>query len=87
MSPDAKWAIHTYSSAANVPVIDLVSLPDHKVVRAFVNNSKLQATVNAVAMGDMEFFQVVTDEGVRLDGSLIKPPHFEASQEQSLITI
>ena len=85
MSPDAKWAIHTYSSAARVPVIDLVSLPDHKVVRTFVDNSKLQAIVDAVAMGDMEFFQVVTDEGVTLDGSLIKPTHFDASKKYPVL--
>ena len=33
MSPDAKWAIHTYSSFGAPNTIDLVSLPDHKVVR------------------------------------------------------
>lgn len=85
MSPDSRWAIHTYSSANRAPTIDLVSLPDHRVVRTFVDNRRLQETVDAVEMGEMEFFQVETADGITLDGSIIKPTHFEADREYPVL--
>ncbi len=30
ISPDCRWAFHTYSRSGHIPVIDLVSLPDGK---------------------------------------------------------
>ena len=33
ISPDCRWAFHTYLRSGHVPVVDLVSLPDAKRVR------------------------------------------------------
>ncbi|MFT5143591.1 MAG: dipeptidyl-peptidase-4 [Rhodothermales bacterium] len=85
VSPNGLWAIHTYSSTERAPIIDLVSLPDHRVVRTFVDNVRLQSALDAVRMSAMEFFQVETADGVTLDGSLIKPSDFDPSKKYPVL--
>ena len=45
VSPDARWAFHTYSHFDSPSVIDLVQLPSHRVVRTLVDNAKQRAAV------------------------------------------
>ena len=33
MSPDAKWALHTFSTFDTPPVYSMVELPNHRVAR------------------------------------------------------
>jgi hypothetical protein len=40
-SPDAQWAMHTYSTFTNPPVVELVRLPEHQVVRRLADNLEL----------------------------------------------
>ncbi len=45
ISPDGKWAFHTFSTFDRPPVTELVSLPDHKVARALEANEELARKV------------------------------------------
>ena len=45
ISPDAHWAFHSVSTFDSPGQSDLVSLPDHKVVRVFNDNAALKAKV------------------------------------------
>ena len=47
--PTAGGRSTRYSSFGTPPVVDLVTLPDHKVVRTLVDNAKLKAAVGALA--------------------------------------
>jgi dipeptidyl-peptidase 4 len=85
ISPGARWAIHTYQSADTPPVIDLVSLPDHRVLRTFADNETLRQTVAGLRMGPREFFQVTTRDGVTMDGYVIKPSDFDPSLEYPVL--
>ena len=85
ISPDGKWAIHTYSTFRRPPVIDLVSLPDHKVVRTLVDNAKLAAKVEALKPVATEFFRVAVEDGTELDGYCLKPPGFDPSKRYPLL--
>ena len=42
MSKDGRWAFHTYSRFGQPPVIELVRLPEHKVVRVLADNASLR---------------------------------------------
>ena len=42
--PTRRWAFHTYSTFGVPPVIDLVRLPDHEVVRTLVDERRAQRT-------------------------------------------
>jgi dipeptidyl-peptidase-4 len=77
-SPDAKWAIHTWSTFGEPPRIELVSLPEHEVVRTLEGNERLRGTVGRLERGEMEFFKVDVGEGVELDGYLMTPPNFDS---------
>jgi len=85
ISPDSKWAFHTYSAFGTPPVIELVSLPDHRVVRTIVDNAKLRATVAAIKKRPSEFFRIDIGDGVELDGWCIKPPDFDAKKRYPLL--
>tara|TARA_R110002049_G_scaffold27321_2_gene94070 strand:+ start:175554 stop:177902 length:2349 start_codon:yes stop_codon:yes gene_type:complete len=85
ISPDAKFAIHTQSSASKVPVTQLVSLPDHQAIRTLVANDGLQEKVDALGISPPEFFQVDIGDGVSLEAWCIKPPDFDSSQSYPLL--
>jgi dipeptidyl-peptidase 4 len=85
VSPDGKWAIHTYSTFDTPPIINLVSLPDHKVARTFVDNAATRAKLAALKGTPGEFFRVDIGDGVALDGWAIKPPGFDPSKKYPLL--
>ena len=85
ISPDGHWAFHTYSKFDDPGISDLVSLPDHISVRVFQTNADLKAKVSPLLCGRTELFQVDIGEGVKLDGWLIKPSHFDETKKYPLI--
>jgi dipeptidyl-peptidase-4 len=85
ISPDAHWAFHSYSKFDEPGVSDLVALPDHKVVRVFQDNAELKTNVAPILAGRTEMFQVDVGDGVKLDGWLIKPSHFDESKKYPII--
>lgn len=85
VSPDAKWAIHTYSNFGTPPTIDLVSLPDHKVTRVLAANEPLKKTVSQLAKTPFEFFQVDIGDGVELDAYMIKPHDFDPTKKYPVL--
>ena len=81
ISPNAKWAIHTYSKAGVPPTISLISLPDHKTVRMLAENKELKEKVAKIDRNETEFFQVKADDGVILDCYMIKPVGFDPNKK------
>lgn len=72
-SPDARWALHTYSSFTQPPVVELVRFPDHAVVRVPEDNRKLRAKVAALRAPEAGFLRVDIGDGVLLDVWSLKP--------------
>jgi len=85
ISPDARFAIHTYSTFDRPPVVDLVRLPSHQVVRVLEDNAALAAAVAPLTTPPVEFFQVDIGDGVRLDGWMLKPRNFDPSKKYPLL--
>jgi dipeptidyl-peptidase-4 len=85
ISPDGRWALHTFSSADVPPRVDLVSLPDHKVVRTLADNSALSAKAAPLLTPHTEFFTVDVGGSVVLDGSMIAPVGFDRSKRYPAI--
>jgi dipeptidyl-peptidase-4 len=80
IAPNSSWAFHTFSTMGSPPVVDLVHLPDHRTVRTLAANANVIANVKALDIKEPEFFKVDAGDGVTLDGWMIKPPNFDASQ-------
>jgi dipeptidyl-peptidase-4 len=84
MSGNARWALHTFESAANPPVISLVEVKCHKVVRVMEENSGIKASLESLGLNPKEFIKADIGEVV-LDGWMIKPPGFNADRKYPVI--
>jgi dipeptidyl-peptidase-4 len=67
------------------PATDLVSLPDHRVVRTLVDNAALKEKLAAQGNPPAEFFTVDVGGGVALDGWMMKPKTFDPSRTYPLL--
>jgi len=76
-----KWAFHTYSSATNPPVTELVTLPEHKVLRVMVDNEVLKQKMDWLPTQPKEFLQLDIGNGVVMDCWMIKPSDFDPSRK------
>lgn len=85
ISPDGNWAFRTWSTFEQPPVTELVSLPDHKVVRVLSDNKMLKGRLATLDQPSTEFFRVPADTDVQLDGWCIKPPDFDSSKRYPLL--
>lgn len=85
ISPDCRWAIHTYSRFDVPPRTDVVSLPDHRTVRTLVDNATLAGKIAPHATQPVEFLKVEVGDGVVLDGYLLKPRSFDASKKYPVL--
>jgi dipeptidyl-peptidase 4 len=81
ISPDGRWAFHTYSRFDRPPVTDLVRLPEHLTVRTLEDNAELRSKTTDLIGDRAEFFQVDVDDGVTLDGWMIRPRNFEPANK------
>ena len=84
-STDMSHAIHTWSSANRPAVRDLVSLPDHRRVRALTGNDELRKAWEELDRKPVEFFRVPVEDGVELDGWLVSPPRVEEGKKYPLL--
>lgn len=80
-SPDYRWAIHTYSTFDNPPVVDLVSLPDHKSLRVLEENSQLKETAKQWITQKTEFFAIDIGDGISVDAWMMKPKDFDQTKK------
>jgi dipeptidyl-peptidase-4 len=84
-SPDAQWAMHTYSTITNPPVVELVQLPGHKVVRVLADNQKLREKLATLRLPTAELLKVDIGDGVSLDAWCLKPPGLNPSAKYPLL--
>ena len=84
ISPDAKYAMHTFSNSETPTVYEIVTLPGHKTVRTLEDNHELAERFAAVNPGAKEFFRVDIGDVV-LDGWMIKPADFDSTAKYPVI--
>jgi len=85
VSPDGRWAFHTYSRLDQPNTIELVRLPGHEAVRTVVDNAELRARLDALKRGPIEFFRVDIGDGVVLDGWQMKPADFDSTKRYPVL--
>lgn len=84
ISPDAKYAMHSFSNTETPTVYEIVTLPGHKSVRILEDNRGLADKFAALDLNPMEFFKVDIGDIV-LDGWMIKPEGFDPEQKYPVI--
>jgi dipeptidyl-peptidase-4 len=85
ISPDGKWAMHTWSRFDTPPRTEIISLPDHRAVRTLVDNAALTAKVAPIVSPAVEFLKVPVGDGVVLDGYMLKPKGFDATRKYPVL--
>jgi len=85
ISPNGKWAIHSWSSATRPPSDELVELPTHKLVRSMIDNNQLVATLNAIDPIPVEFTETKVSGDVTLSTFIVKPTNFDPQKKYPML--
>ncbi|MCX6877276.1 MAG: prolyl oligopeptidase family serine peptidase [Verrucomicrobia bacterium] len=81
LSPNSRWAFHTWSTFDQPPVTDLVELPEHRSVRVLEDNAGPAARVKPLIARPAEFLQLDIGGGVVMDAWMIKPRDFDPTKK------
>jgi dipeptidyl-peptidase-4 len=84
MSGGARWALHTFENARTPPVISLIDVESHKIMRVMEDNQVIREQYDALDLSPKVFFRVNIGE-VELDAWMIKPPDFDPDKRYPLI--
>ncbi len=84
MSPTCTWAVHTFSNAQTMPIVEMQSFPAGKTVRTLVDNSGNQKEWEALGLQPKEFVKVKSGDW-ELDAWMIKPVQFDANKKYPVI--
>ncbi len=80
--PSGRYALHTYSNANTPEKQDWVNLPEHKVLaQATGGNSGFELPPSR----KVEFFKVHTQDGVEMDGWMVKPVPFDSTKKYPVV--
>lgn len=85
ISPDARWAVHTFSTFTTPPVVELARLGDKSAARTLADNAKLREKVAALKRPEAEFIKVPVGGGVVLDGWAVRPAKAEPNANLPLL--
>jgi dipeptidyl-peptidase-4 len=85
ISPNGRFAVHTWSSFGSPPTIEMVTLPDHRRVRVMQDNAQLRQRLASLEQGPREFFRVDVGGDVQLDGWMLKPPSFDQTKKYPVL--
>jgi dipeptidyl-peptidase-4 len=82
ISPDAQWAVHSFSNHYYQPHSELVFLPTHK--DDLKSNIAMDLQTSKFAPRQ-EFFKVTTPEGVTMDGWMARPMNFDSTKKYPVV--
>ncbi|MBB5397306.1 S9 family peptidase [Mucilaginibacter sp. AK015] len=86
VSPNGKAATHSFSNYYTEAVNEVVSLPEHKTFDGSEKAAKAVAASAAnKAQSNVEFFKVKTEDGVEMDGWMVKPDNFDATKKYPVV--
>jgi dipeptidyl-peptidase-4 len=79
-----KYFINYFS---NIETPNLVTLHDQsgKLIRTLEDNAKLAELLKSYSLGKKEFFTFKTQEGVELNGWILKPGNFDANKKYPVV--
>lgn len=78
ISPNGKYAVHSFNNSNTPPASEIVSLPDHKTMGDESIQSKMKQSNKPNVV---EFFKIKTEEGIEMDGWIVKPVNFDPAKK------
>jgi dipeptidyl-peptidase-4 len=83
LSPNGKFAVHTFTNRTTPNSMELIALPSHKPLNASESISAKMASIQKPS--NVEFFKVKTEEGVEMDGWMVKPKNFDPAKKYPVV--
>ena len=83
-SPDAKRAIHSYSTLDSPPVHELVEIEGHRVLTTLEDNRDIRERMRSIGARATEFLKLDIGKGLEFDAWMLKPRDFDASRKYPL---
>ena len=83
-SKNYKYFINTYSSANSPNIIDLYDSKGKKQ-RNIKNSNQLTQTLTEYKLTKKEFFEFTTEQGIHLNGWMMKPVDFDANKKYPVL--
>jgi len=83
-SPDAKYAIHTYSTLDSPPLHELVEIEGHRVSATLEDNRDIRGKMKVIIPHPTEFLKLDVGNGLEFDAWMLKPRDFDASKKYPL---
>jgi dipeptidyl-peptidase-4 len=84
-SEGGHFAIHTFSNFNTPPLVELISLPDHKVIRTIADNAELKHRMSLLKQGPVKFFKVDAGGGRMVDGWVRYPADFDSTKKYPVL--
>ena len=78
ISPNAAFAMHSFSNYKTMPASEWVSLPDHKPLD---ENNTILKTMKVNPNNRVEYFTITTEDNITVDGWMIKPANFDSTKK------
>jgi dipeptidyl-peptidase-4 len=79
--PTGRYALHTYSNANTPEKQEWVDLPEHKTLARAAGEGGAGAGTGR----KVEFFKVRTQDGVEMDGWMVKPAPFDSTKKYPVV--
>lgn len=83
ISPSGQYAMHVYQNIYTKPASEFITLPQHKAIKeeqSIVKNLSSLQEPNTT-----EFFKVKTEDGVEMDGWMVKPTNFDPNKKYPVV--
>ncbi|PLK45428.1 DPP IV N-terminal domain-containing protein [Emticicia sp. TH156] len=84
ISPNGKFAYHSFTNYYTPTAIEWVALPEHQPLDPQKDISK-KIDVERKKKSNVEFFRITTEEGIEMDGWIAKPKNFDASKKYPIV--
>ena len=85
MSENGQWAVHTFSSFDQPEQKYLVNIEGHQQLQTLMDNKKLADKLGQLQLAKTEFFQVNAQDGLTLDGYIMRPVDFDKNKKYPVI--
>ncbi len=83
ISPTGTFATHSFNNSFTKPVNEIIAIPKHTALN---EKESIQAKLkDATQPKTVEFFKVKTEEGVEMDGWMVKPTNFDANKKYPVV--
>jgi dipeptidyl-peptidase-4 len=83
ISPNAKYAEHTFSNYFTPEATEWISLPDHSALDGHRVYHAVQAADSSKS--NVSFFKIKTEDGTEMDAWMAKPAHFDSTKKYPVV--